>query len=81
MKEKGEISHAQRVASSPVPAQEAAAAQHTLGHAHSQAFPNIIPIFSFSSQINGPLQQALSPLCSNILFEAAEETVGLPVQG
>lgn len=77
MREKGEISHTQRVASPPPPARQVAAAWHTLGRAHSQAFPNIIPIFSFSSQINGPLQQTLSLLCSNIFFKAAEETFGL----
>ena len=76
MKEKGKISHTQRVAA-PCRAQQVAAAQHTLGHAHLQAFLNIIPIFSFSSQINGPLQQALSLPCSNIFFQAAEETFRL----
>lgn len=41
------------------------------------AFPDITLMLSFSLQINGPLQKALSPLCSNIFFKRAEEKFGL----
>lgn len=47
------------------------------GAGRSQPFPNIILLLSFSLQINGPLQRALSSLCSNVFFRAAEGKFGL----